>query len=166
MLVCAATAALFSMSIHAASADGMARTAIDCTQPALAIGMVACFASSSDPAKGANRATKAADSVLTSVALARLIKHSTNFDSGTDERHRFPSGHSAAAFAMARHLSKIHPKNKWLYYAGATMVGFSTVKLGTHSWADVAGGAVLGITVSNMSISSHNGLLISRVFKF
>lgn len=163
--LCAAIA-LSTAAIRPVNADRLERVVIDGTKPALAIGLAACLTSSSDLGAGLNRATKAADSVLTSVVAARVIKNWVGFKTGTSQSHRFPSGHAAAAFAMARQLEKISPKNKWVYYAGAALVGYSTVRLRTHSWADVAAGAAIGVAVSNISISANNGLLVSHVIRF
>ena len=53
-----------------------------------------------------------------------------------------------------------------LVYAGAAVVGWSTVAIDAHSWVDVLGGAALGIAVGNWSISSGDGLMIGRAFRF
>ena len=146
-----------------ASADGIVEKAIIYTKPALAIGLATTLFSSKT--EGFERASKATDAVLTSVAIARMIKHAADVNLGSPVAHSFPSGHTAAAFSMATSLAHINPKHKWTYYACAALVGWSTVKTDGHGWADVAGGAALGVTVSKMSIS-RKGLFLTRVHKF
>lgn len=65
-----------------------------------------------------------------------------------DERHAMPSGHTAAAFAMAGVLADEDPEHAVGYYAAATMVGLSRVYLQRHWPGDVVAGALIGLTVS------------------
>jgi membrane-associated phospholipid phosphatase len=61
----------------------------------------------------------------------------------------FPSGHSAAAFAGARLLSRKFPRFGILRYAVAGMVAFSRIYLGDHYPGDVASGSLLGMLFAN-----------------
>lgn len=60
----------------------------------------------------------------------------------------FPSGHSAASFAGAWLLTRHYPQLAPLWYAIASMVGFSRVYLGAHYPGDVLSGAVVGTLLS------------------
>jgi membrane-associated phospholipid phosphatase len=146
-----------------ALADGFASKVVSCTRPALGIGFAACLFSSKD--EGIEHASRASDAVLLSVGIARLMKKHTDI-SFDGFHHSFPSGHAASAFAMATSLSHVYPKKKWIYYTGAALIGWSTVKAGDHAWGDVLGGAALGIAVGKWSMSCHGGLLLGHVHRF
>ncbi len=61
------------------------------------------------------------------------------------KRHAFPSGHTAAAFAMAGLLA-LHGKGwtAWLPVPVALLVGLSRIALGVHWPLDALGGALAG----------------------
>ncbi len=138
------------------TADTQADKVVSATAPALAIGITACLLSSDT--KGVDRAARATDAVVLSIGIARGIKQTTG--SG------FPSGHTAGAFAMASSLSEIHPKQKWIYYAAASFIAYNTVKSGDHTVVEALGGAALGSTIGRMSMTSRDGLLLTKTFKF
>lgn len=137
-------------------ASSFASKTVDMTKPIIALGIASCCLNGG--AEGLNQAARTSEAVFTSVEIARLIKRGT--DSG------LPSGHAAGAFALATSLSDHHPKLKWLYYAGAAIIGWSTVRNGDHSWSEVAAGALLGTTIGRESIKRPNGLLVGRVIRF
>ena len=59
----------------------------------------------------------------------------------------FPSGHAAAAFAVAAVLARYFPEWRGLWYGGAIFVGTARVVGGSHFPTDVLGGAVLGFLI-------------------
>ena len=64
----------------------------------------------------------------------------------------FPSGHTAAAFAVATVLANRHPDQKWLYYGLATAVGAARVRKSAHFPSDVLVGAAVGIYAGNRAL--------------
>ncbi len=62
-----------------------------------------------------------------------------------------PSGHTAAAFAMAVALTYRWPQLKWLWYGLAFGVGVSRLLLDAHFLSDVIVGACLGTLVGLMT---------------
>ena len=149
-------ALIITASVVPATAETNARDVVALTTPVLAVGVAACLTSSDT--KGQDRAARACDAVLMSVGLARAIKNSTG--SG------FPSGHTAATFAMAACLAQIHPKQKWLYYTAAAFMGYTSVRSRGHTFGEALGGAALGTSMGRLSMNSKDGLFLSKTFKF
>ena len=56
-----------------------------------------------------------------------------------------PSGHTAAAFAMATVLSAKYPHYKWAFYTLATLIGLSRIYLESHWPSNILAGALTGI---------------------
>jgi membrane-associated phospholipid phosphatase len=65
----------------------------------------------------------------------------------------FPSGHAAAAFAVATALATKFPKVGWPILATAVAIAASRVIRGSHYLTDIAGGAALGYVMG--MIASH-----------
>ncbi|MEI6776252.1 MAG: phosphatase PAP2 family protein [Chloroflexales bacterium] len=62
--------------------------------------------------------------------------------------YSFPSGHAAAAFAGAWLLQRHYPGRTALWYAIASLVGFSRIYLGVHYPGDVLSGALAGTVIA------------------
>ena len=60
----------------------------------------------------------------------------------------FPSGHSAAAFALAFLLTERIPRLSWVWYAIAAGIAWSRVEVGAHYPYQVVGGMALGLIVA------------------
>ena len=60
-----------------------------------------------------------------------------------------PSGHSAAAFALATVLARQYPRYRVFFYAGATLVAISRVYERAHWPSDTLVGAAIGIWSAN-----------------
>ena len=64
----------------------------------------------------------------------------------------FPSGHSAAAFAVATVFAQRYSKHRWVPFAAygvAGLVGFSRMSSNSHFLSDVGFGSMLGFSVSH-----------------
>jgi len=66
------------------------------------------------------------------------------------DKYSFPSGHTAAAFLMARSLSFQFPELSTFLFVIAALIGFSRVYLRVHYPTDVMAGAILGLFSSLM----------------
>lgn len=60
----------------------------------------------------------------------------------------FPSTHAANMFAAAYILSFFYSQRRILWIAIAFLVAYSRVYVGVHYPADVAGGAIVGVTIA------------------
>ena len=136
----------------------------DATAPLVAVGIAATYFGRGEHAQA--KAARVADAALISVGTAALLKPCLNVNDNPQHVHSFPSGHTAIAFGTATALADLHPKRKWLFYAGAALIGWSRVESDAHTWRDVLGGAAVGIGVGHWSMTSKDGLLIGRVFRF
>jgi undecaprenyl-diphosphatase len=71
----------------------------------------------------------------------------------------FPSGHTCAAFAAAWTLSRYWPRARPLFFGVAAALGYSRVFVGAHYPGDVATGAALGMTLSELIRRATNRLV-------
>ena len=74
----------------------------------------------------------------------------------------FPSGHTAAAFAVATVVADRHPEQKWLYYSLATAVGVARVRKSAHFPSDVLVGAAVGMYAGDKALQGSRGILSIR----
>lgn len=81
-------------------------------------------------------------------AFTALIKNPDAFS--------FPSGHTAAAFAVASAVTDLHPALAGFFFPLAFGIGLSRVYLGAHYPVDVLVGAGLGSIVGGLS--KYSGL--------
>jgi len=115
-----------------------------------------------DGKDGKNHALRAADALGTSVLLAEGLKNIVREKRpDANSRDSFPSGHATAAFAVATVESQFHPKQAVLWYAGATYISYSRVRLNRHYAQDVIAGAALGYFTARLELSRPRGLILS-----
>jgi len=57
----------------------------------------------------------------------------------------FPSGHACLAFATAAMLAMLLPRQRWLFYFGAALVGLERILENAHYVSDVVAAALLGV---------------------
>lgn len=105
---------------------------------------------------------RAADSLLTSTLITEGLKRIVREKRpDSDERTSFPSGHATAAFAIATMQASFHPRQAILWYAGATAIAASRVKLRRHYTHDVIAGAAVGILTARLELKQPRGLLLA-----
>ena len=84
----------------------------------------------------------------------------------------FPSGHAAAAFAVATVLATKFPRVRWPIIAMAVAIAASRIIRGSHYLTDVAGGAALGCLMGMIAAHpwgewrSSVGIAVSRMTPF
>lgn len=114
-----------------------------------------------DGKEGKERSIRTADALIVSTLLAEGLKrvaHKKRPDGSDFES--FPSGHATAAFTVATMQASYHPKQAIFWYAGATTIAASRVKLDRHYTVDVIAGAALGYAVARLELGQNRGLLL------
>ena len=71
----------------------------------------------------------------------------------SNARDSFPSGHAAAAFAVATVQSSYHPKQAYLWFGSASIIASNRVILHEHYIHDVIAGAGLGYLMARLELS-------------
>ena len=70
----------------------------------------------------------------------------------------FPSGHTAAAFAVATVIASRYREHKWVpfvAYGLASAIGFSRTSANAHYLSDVAFGGLIGFSVSHWTVNKR-----------
>jgi undecaprenyl-diphosphatase len=68
------------------------------------------------------------------------------------DKFSLPSGHTAAAFLMASLIAHFYPTLSVVAYVWASCIGGSRVLLGVHYPGDILAGALLGLSISAISL--------------
>ncbi len=114
-----------------------------------------------DGKDGQQHSLRTADALIVSTLFSEGLKrvtHKKRPDGGNYES--FPSGHATAAFAVATMQANYHPKQAIFWYAGATAIAASRVKLHRHYTVDVIAGAALGYATARLELGQNRGLLL------
>jgi len=74
----------------------------------------------------------------------------------TGRYNSFPSGHTAASFAVAYVLARRFPRFALFFYAVAFLVGASRVYIGSHYPTDILAGAILGVATGYLLLTETN----------
>ncbi len=130
----------------------------------VAAGVLLPLAEDNDAAH--DHALRAADTLLTSVAITEGLKHVVHErrPDGTGD-DSFPSGHATTAFAIATMQAKFHPKQAPLWYLGATLIAAARVKQRRHNVGDVLAGAGIGYVTAHYEMKSKHGFLLAPFIK-
>jgi hypothetical protein len=117
-----------------------------------------------DGPDGTQHSLRATDAVLTSSLVAEILKKTVREQRPDGSGHSsFPSGHATAAFAAAAIQSEYHPWQSPLWFAGASLIAASRVKLHRHYVHDVVAGGLLGAGTAELEMASCKGLLLIPV---
>lgn len=116
--------------------------------------------------RNTQRSLRTADAIITSALITQGLKKLVREKRpDSDERDSFPSGHATVAFAAATMLSEYQPKQKLLWYGGATLIAWSRVKKRRHFWHDVVAGAAVGHLTARWELNSSRGLILRPFIK-
>ena len=114
-----------------------------------------------DGKNGQQHALRTADTLLTSALFSEGLKRLTHKKRPDGSNYEsFPSGHATAAFAVATMQANYHPKQAIFWYAGATVIAASRVKLRRHYTVDVLAGAALGYATARLELGQNRGLIL------
>lgn len=115
-----------------------------------------------DKRAGRGETLRTLDAIGASAVLAEGLKYLTREKRpDTADRDSFPSGHAAAAFAVASMESAFHPRQAPEWYLGAALIADSRVRLHRHYARDVLAGAALGYLTARWERSRPRGLMLT-----
>jgi membrane-associated phospholipid phosphatase len=130
----------------ASAGDGSRNTQADVLAIGLPITALALTSLKKDR-PGTWAATKSLGLTVTGTLAFNTLVHKNT--PSADDDDAFPSGHSAVSFSSAAFIQRRYGWQAGLpAYAVAGYVGWLRVKTDEHDWADVLGGAALGIASS------------------
>ncbi len=134
------------LPIVASAGDGSRNTQADVLAIGLPITALALTSLKKDR-PGTWAATKSLGLTVTGTLAFNTLVHKNT--PSADDDDDFPSGHSAVPFSSAAFIQRRYGWQAGLpAYAVAGYVGWLRVKTDEHDWADVLGGAALGIASS------------------
>jgi membrane-associated phospholipid phosphatase len=115
-----------------------------------------------DGEHGGQHSLRVVDAATTSFALCYGLKQVIRSPRPNNEREldSFPSCHATTAFAVARMQSHYHPDYAPLWYAGASLIGYSRIASNNHRLIDVLVGAGLGYLVGEIELGQKKGLIL------
>lgn len=135
-----------------------------------ALGLAALWGAHRDDAVLTGTAATAAEAALFAGGGAYLAKRLTGRarpdaglgprdwngpGAGGDARQSFPSGHAAAAFAVAAVVAGRHPAAAVPAYGLAALTGYARLERDRHWGSDVAAGAALGLWIGHSLARRH-----------
>jgi undecaprenyl-diphosphatase len=126
-------------------------THLGCARVTIGVGLVLLVGP--EPSLGGSVLIANASSHLLVQILKRLVARPRPADANGNptalvelpDQFSFPSGHSAASFAVALPIAAAHPFTAPTVVTLAIIVAVSRVKLRVHYASDVAGGVALGM---------------------
>jgi len=133
----------------------------------LLVGVSPAFAAESQGAGQPNRPPElkqALDVAVSTTIAVELLKRTFQEPRPEGSReggYAFPSGHAAAAFALAEVAAEYHPEQKWLWYVLAAGVAWSRVECDAHYWHDVIAGAAVGAYLGDITVD-RGGLVLKQ----
>ena len=114
-----------------------------------------------DGKDGKQHSIRTADAVITATIIGEGLKRITHKKRPDGSNYEsFPSGHATAAFTVATMQAHYHPRQAIFWYAGATTIAASRVKLHRHYTVDVIAGAALGFATARLELGQSRGLLL------
>ena len=74
-----------------------------------------------------------------------------------------PSNHAANSFSAATIFSFYFSKYKNIFYALSSLIAFSRVYVGVHYPSDVLFGALIGMLISMLVLSTYSSIIIKKI---
>ena len=110
---------------------------------------------------GEQQALRNGDAVVVGVIASELLKQAIQQERPDgSSSYSMPSTHATATFAMARMQAEHNPDDAAWWYAGATAIAWSRVRLNKHRPEEVLAGAALGYGIAELELSLPNGILL------
>ncbi len=114
-----------------------------------------------DSAAGRQQALRTADTLGVSVVASELLKRAFDEQRPDGSASRsFPSTHATAVFAVAAVQAEYDPGSAPYWYAGASAIAYSRVRLKRHRVKDVLAGAALGYGLAQLELQLPHGYVL------